>query len=424
MNSLLDLFIKHPSVTIDSRNINEGQIFFAIKGDNFDGHDFISNAFELGASYCVASDLKYKDYPSVIIVEDTLKALQDLARAYRKTFDIPFFGITGSNGKTTTKELLARVMATRFKTHMTKGNFNNHLGVPLTILAMPNDAEFAIIEMGANHIGEIRELCEICLPTHGLITNIGLAHLEGFGSAEGVKIGKSELMDHLSNQGGVQFINLREESLRFLSKSTENQILFGNENNESLILHDDQDNLNLGFIYKDKLYETQLFGAHNFNNILSAFEVGKYFGCDISEMIEAIVQYQPTNNRSQRYQLGDLTILLDAYNANPTSVHHAIQNFGTLVAERKSVILGDMLELGEASSDFHRKVLADLASLSGLNKVILVGAAFYQLRYEFPKYNFYETTIDASRHLDWKDFNGDTLLIKGSRGLKLESLLP
>ncbi len=424
MNPLLDIFLKHPSVTIDSRNINEGQIFFAIKGDHFDGHDFIMKALESGASYCIASDPKYKDNPSVIMVDDTLTALQDLARDYRRTFDIPIFGITGSNGKTTTKELLARVMATRFRTHMTKGNLNNHLGVPLTILAMPKDTEFAIIEMGANHIGEIRELCEICLPTHGMITNIGLAHLEGFGSAEGVKVGKSEIMDHLSKQGGVQFINLREESLKFLFKSTDNQILFGNENSESLTIHEDQDNLNLGFIYKDKLFETNLFGAHNFNNILCAFEVGKYFGCKISEMIEAIVQYLPANNRSQKYLFGNVTVLLDAYNANPTSVHHAIQNFGSLLSEKKSVILGDMLELGDASSELHKKVLTEVASLSGLNKVILIGTTFYQFRYEFPKFIFYETTKNASENIDWKDFNGDTLLLKGSRGLKLESLLP
>ncbi len=421
MRSLLEIYLDHPSVSIDSRNLQPGQIFFAIKGDNFDGNDFIEQCLEHGASYCISSDIKYAGRLNVIIVNDTLQALKQLAKEFRKTFKIPVLGITGSNGKTTTKEILAMVLSSKYKVHVTKGNLNNHLGVPLTLLSMPLDTELAVIEMGANHVGEIKELCEIAEPTHGFITNVGLAHLEGFGSPEGVRKAKSELFDYLDIHNGVKFLNTREQSLDYLreTKITEFELV----GDKSSINQLDQINcLNVCFEYDGQHYESNLVGDYNFNNIISAFDIGQYFNCDPDIMILAIIHYLPTNNRSQKLEYHGVTLLMDAYNANPSSVYQAISNLSKIPDEKKSVILADMLELGDSGPKLHEEVLNILSSVS-MKKIFLIGPIFYQLRNKYKDYIFFKDTAQAKAEINWNDLKGHTVLLKGSRGLKLETLL-
>lgn len=410
----------HPSVTIDSRALLPGQIFFAIKGDHFDGNEYVPECLAKGAAYCISSDMKYKGMDKVIIVPDTLTALQNLASEYRDLFKIPVLGITGSNGKTTTKELLALVLATKYRTHFTKGNLNNHLGVPLTLLEMPANTEFAIIEMGANHVGEIRDLCNISRPDHGFITNIGLAHLEGFGGHEGVKQAKSELFQYLDHHHGIKFLNVRERSLDYLEQATINDFIRVGSS-DRLTYVNNPDSLNVCFKYQDKIYESNLIGNYNFNNIVSAFEIGLHFECDPLMMIDAIVNYSPVNNRSQKRDYKGITLLMDAYNANPSSVLNALDNLEKLPAGNKSVVLGDMLELGANSLELHDEILQKIKE-QFLDKAFLIGPIFYQLKENYPTFTFFKDTAEARLQINWDQLNGQTVLIKGSRGLKLETL--
>ena len=423
MSSILELFLQYPSVTIDSRNVKKGQIYFAIKGARFDGNEFVLQALESGASYCVSSDLKYSENPSVIIVEDTLLSLQQLATEYRKTFNIPFLAITGSNGKTTTKELLAEVMKTKYKVHMTKGNLNNHLGVPLTLLSMPLDTEFAIIEMGANHVGEIDALCRIAVPDYGIVTNIGIAHLEGFGGVEGVKIAKTELYRYLLENKGIGFVNHQEPSLSFINKEEYTSMIGIEENSDLKIeLEDTSLSGHLVFSVNGHSYVTNLVGNYNFNNILVALSIGRYFACEPMPMANAVASYMPENNRSQMKKINGMDLILDAYNANPSSVSHAIHNIAGLKNKVKSLILGDMLELGESSQALHRETLLLVQNLSDWSGIFLIGPVYYSLKDEFPAFQFYNDTISAKDSINWKELEGQTVLIKGSRGLKLENL--
>jgi len=423
MSTLLSHFLDHPSVTIDSRDVKAGQIFFAIRGDHFDGNRFVPAALEAGAALCVSSDSRYEGREKVIVVPDTLIAIQQLARAYRDTFSIPVLAVTGSNGKTTTKELLARVLATQFNVHVTKGNLNNHLGVPLTLLAMPRETTFTVIEMGANHIGEIYDLCQIARPGFGLITNIGLAHLEGFGSPQGVRTAKSELFRFLEEQQGIRFLNMEEESLHFLADQ-------GNKAGLVEISSDDADlypsasaDGYLAYRLGGEIHSTHLVGGYNFNNVLAAFSVGRYFGCDTEAMSAAIASYHPDNNRSQRARYRDIDLILDAYNANPSSVAQALNNLSALPAGRKAVILGDMLELGEDYLRYHRQILMQVRALGELDHVYLIGPHYSELKAEFPEFDFYGSTELAAAGIEWPQLSGYTVLIKGSRGLKLETLV-
>jgi UDP-N-acetylmuramoyl-tripeptide--D-alanyl-D-alanine ligase len=423
MTSLLNRFLDHPSITIDTRTIVPGQIYFAIKGEHFDGNQFVMQAIEKGASICVSSDKTFLGVENVVVVDDTLKALQKLASEYRLTFDIPVLAITGSNGKTTTKELLATVLQTKYKTHYTLGNLNNHLGVPLTLLATPQDAQFIIVEMGANHQGEIHDLCKIALPDYGAITNIGIAHIEGFGSPEGVKIAKSELFYHVNTYGKKFFLNTTEQSLLFL-QDPNNKRIKELDYGGTFIEPQDSDNGFLTINYRKKRVVTNLVGDYNMPNLVLALGVGEYFGCDPDLMIDAIQSYQPTNNRSQLMEIDEVEIIMDAYNANPSSMSHAVDNIINLKQVDRGVILGDMLELGENSMMYHRLILQKIRDAKGvISMVILVGPQFYSLKVDFPEFIYYKNTDEAKVGLHWSQYSGYKVLIKGSRGLQLEKLI-
>ncbi|MCO6461723.1 MAG: UDP-N-acetylmuramoyl-tripeptide--D-alanyl-D-alanine ligase [Saprospiraceae bacterium] len=423
MISLLDYFLEFPSVTIDSRTIIPGQIFFAIKGENFDGNRFVDQAIEKGVALCISSDPTFKGRDKVIVVEDTLVALQNLATEYRKTFRIPVLAITGSNGKTTTKELLAAVLNTRYKTHYTQGNLNNHLGVPLTILATPGDAEFLIVEMGANHIGEIKHLCEIAHPDYGAISNIGIAHLEGFGSPEGVKKAKSELFHYINKFGKKFFLNTEEISLSFLNDPTNPLIEEVNSTKTHLMLHQSPQDF-LCLKYFEQIVGTHLVGNYNFNNVLLSIGIGKYFGCHEAEMITAIADYVPRNSRSQMIKYQEVDIILDAYNANPSSMLQAIDNLMNMPSRNKGIILGDMLELGQESEKYHRQILEKIRGVGDkLDLVVLIGPQFKGLSEGFQHFKYYNGIEEANKSFRLSDYRDYLVLIKGSRGMKLEQLI-
>ena len=423
MTSLLNKFLEYPSVTIDTRTIVPGQIYFAIKGEHFDGNQFVLQAIEKGAALCISSDKTFLGVDKVFVVDDTLKALQNLASEYRLTFDIPVLAITGSNGKTTTKELLSTVLQTKYRTHFTRGNLNNHLGVPLTLLSTPQDAQFIIVEMGANHIGEIHDLCNIAQPDYGAITNIGIAHIEGFGSPEGVKKAKSELFSFIDNFGKKFFLNTTEQSLLFLQDAN-NKRIAELDYFRTFIEPQSSDGGYLTFNYRKQRVQTNLVGDYNMPNVVLALGVGEYFGCDPNRMIDAIQAYQPTNNRSQLMNINEVDIIMDAYNANPSSMSHAVDNMLNLQQVKRGVILGDMLELGENSIMYHRLLLQKIRDAQGaLSMVILVGPQFNALKAEFPEFIYYKNTDEAKSGLDWSQYTGFKVLIKGSRGLKLEALI-
>jgi UDP-N-acetylmuramoyl-tripeptide--D-alanyl-D-alanine ligase len=432
LESLYAIYQDHPQVFTDSRRVVTGGLFFALKGDNFDGNRFAAAALEKGAAYAVVDDPQVANgHDRMLLVEDSLQALQDLARFHRRQFQIPFIGITGSNGKTTTKELVSAVLDKKYRLFYTPGNFNNHIGVPLTILSIPSDAEMAVIEMGANHQGEIGFLCTISQPSHGLITNIGKAHLEGFGGIEGVKKGKSELYRYLAQHDGIVFINLSEAFLDELAQPVEQKVYYQQASGASFYKKNDY-----GFELKgaDPLVKaafldengkewhihSQLPGAYNFSNIITAIALGLYFEVPAEHIVTAIEAYVPQNNRSQILQAGSNTILLDAYNANPTSMQEALRNFDKMEGERKMVILGDMLELGGYAEAEHRRI-AQMAKSMGFQDVILVGKEFAELNEE-DVYIF----NDVDQLKAWWGGEGvenTLILIKGSRGLQLERLL-
>ena len=420
------LFLKSSGLTTDTRKIETGNLFLALKGERFDGNEFAELALEKGATHAIVSDHNLAMHPRCILVNNTLKTLQQLATHHRRQFDIPLLAITGSNGKTTTKELLSSVLAQSFNCHYTKGNFNNHIGVPLTLLEMSKQTEIAVIEMGANHQGEIGELCQIAEPTYGLITNIGKAHLEGFGGIEGVKKGKGELYDYLSTHDGVAFVNKDEQFLLELATNVKRKIIYSKGNAEagkvfqeaispfvSVKFVDDQDRL--------VTTNSQLFGNHNFQNIMTAIAVGQYFKVPSSKIKVAIEAYRPKNNRSQLITMGNNQIILDAYNANPTSMRLALNHFLKFDKPKKVAILGSMLELGPYSSVEHDEI-AEMARSLAIDQVILVGAEFANAakRIGFPHFE----DLDAIRPW-WEEqnFENTAILIKGSRGIGLERLL-
>ena len=345
-------------VTTDTRNCGPGMIFFALKGENFDGNLFVDQALENGCLAAVSDDYRNSVKEHVLIVDDVLTSLQNLARDYRRTFDVPVLGLTGSNGKTTTKELINAVLSTKFNTHATVGNFNNHIGVPLTILSAPADSEFLIIEMGANHQKEIALLASIAEPTHGIITNIGRAHLEGFGGIEGVKKGKKELYDFIRNNGGVAFASGKHPKVVESCEGME-RVLFGLEESLPKAWFEE----NKKFKWKSNEFEsrscrTQLEGDYNLENIEAAICIGEYFQVDRSQIAEAIEGYTPSNNRSQVHDSEHNKVILDAYNANPSSMSKALKSFAENISGEKLVILGDMRELGNYSFESHCEIVS------------------------------------------------------------------
>ncbi|MBV6484123.1 MAG: UDP-N-acetylmuramoyl-tripeptide--D-alanyl-D-alanine ligase [Flavobacteriales bacterium] len=410
---LYKIYLNHPVISTDTRKVSNGCLFFALKGENFDANTFAEQAINEGAAYAIIDNLNFKKSEAYILVDDVLKTLQRLANYHRKQFTIPFIGITGSNGKTTSKELINAVLSEKYKTIATQGNLNNHIGVPLTILSIPQDCEIAIIEMGANHIGEIEQLCEISEPTLGIITNIGTAHIEGFGSREGVIKAKSELYHFIKENNGKLFLNEDDDLLTKLAEDIPS-IKYSR-----LEINNISSNPFLSFEWKNIKIETQLYGEYNIPNILAAIKIGEYFNVEITAIKAALENYVSTNNRSQIVKLPNHTLYLDAYNANPTSMNAAIDSFSKLVDTKKLLILGDMLELGHVSQEEHQKV-ADKINQLKLN-ALLVGNEFQQIKINYDL----KSVKNTDEAIAWLENNLNTfnsILIKGSRGIRLEKI--
>ncbi len=421
LEKLFETFLQSTGVTLDTRNIAGGEIFFALKGEKVDGNTLTAQALEKGVICCVVDDPKYNVSDKCFVVEDSLIALQELAKLYRSKFHFPVLALTGSNGKTTTKELIAAVLSTKYKTYATKGNLNNHIGVPLTLLSIKNDCEFAVIEMGANHLKEIEFLCSLADPDYGLITNIGKAHLEGFGSLDGVKKGKSELYTYIINNGGVIFANSKQTTLDDVYFNYEKVIKYGYDKIDFLNgkIIDGFDCANVE-IDSEIIINSHLVGSYNADNILAAACIGKYFKIGYDDIKSAIDNYLPDNNRSELRKIGDNVFILDAYNANPSSLTAALINFSKIKAENKIVIIGDMLELGEYAYDEHKTIL-DLAKQFKFDLLITVGPEFME---QAPDSQIqFINSDDAKIWFDEQQFKGATILLKGSRGMKLEKLI-
>ena len=465
IKELYEIYKAHPVVTTDSRNCPEGSIFFALKGETFDGNKFAMQALEKGCAYAVVDDLEQCTMHNaqctikqsqLIVVKNVLDTLQQLARYHREQLNIPFVGITGTNGKTTTKELVATVLSKKYRVHYTQGNFNNHIGVPLTLLSIKPDCEIAVIEMGANHPGEIKTLANIALPTCGLITNVGKAHLEGFGSLEGVINTKKELYDNLVERGGHLFVNAANPYLTNIINdfqlSTFNFQLSTYSSNPDVAADVNGKLLRCApyvefewhfFDKGSKTFGSQLstfnfqlstcfVGAYNLDNMLAAITVGLHFGVDEKDICDAISNYVPANNRSQLTKTERNTLIVDAYNANPTSMMAAIDNFDIMEGENKMAILGDMLELGEQSEVEHQNIVRRLME-SKIEKIILVGKEFEKacnqlgirseelgVNSKFSIFNFQLSTLNSQL----STLNSQLILLKGSNGIGLYKLIP
>lgn len=421
-------YLKSRHVTIDSREVRPGSIFFGIKGDHADGNDFAAHALNQGAAWVVYDKPELAvQSEKLILTHDSLAALQGLASYHRKHINIPVIAITGSNGKTTTKELITAVLSQAMVVGSTKGNLNNHLGVPLTLLNQGKNMECLIVEMGANHPEEIACLCHIAKPTHGLITNIGRAHLEGFGGLEGVIRAKRELYQYLSENQGIAFVNADDELLMDLSMS-QTRMLYGNHKDSLVSITSLEKGYFLGMEYKlsgqDETHhiQTKLSGDYNAQNILAALCLGKYFGVPCQNMAMAISSYDPVNNRSQVVRTQTNTLISDLYNANPSSMEAAIKHFSQLDATNKMLILGDMLELGVESEREHKEIIQLLSKL-GLEKVLLVGPAFSKAAQDTGIKTFISSDV-CRKWLDDDKIRDHLILIKGSRGIRMEEVIP
>ncbi len=414
IEQLYQLYIKTYFADTDTRKIRKGSVFFALKGDNFNGNEFAEEALRSGANYAVIDEEKYNTFPNAILVSNALETLQKLANFHRKQLTIPIIALTGSNGKTTTKELLNAVLSKKYETAATEGNLNNHIGVPLTLLSMTPKTEIGIVEMGANHLKEIEFLCGIAEPNYGLITNFGKAHLEGFGDFEGVIKAKSELYDFLRLNNGMVFINTDDE-LQVKQSAGINAIEFNNN-----VIKFKEANPFVKVQFKNTLIESNLIGKYNYNNIAVAVAVGNYFNISENDIKNAIESYIPLNNRSQIIEKGTNKIILDAYNANPSSMQAALENFSQLKGENKIVFLGDMFEMGKDSSTEHEKIV-NLAASYNFSKVYLIGKAFSATG---AKNAFVSESYESFKNsTNYSNINNATILIKGSRGMALERLL-
>ncbi|MGB0521751.1 MAG: UDP-N-acetylmuramoyl-tripeptide--D-alanyl-D-alanine ligase [Flammeovirgaceae bacterium] len=421
IDQIYSLFQASTGVSTDTRNLKGGELFIALKGPNFNGNQFAQKALDAGVSAVLVDEADYVIDDRVVLVQDGLKALQDLAHHHRMQFNIPVIAITGSNGKTTTKELLYGICSNYFTTWATAGNFNNHIGVPLTLLAMPTNTELAIIEMGDNQLGDVTELCEIAHPTHGLITNIGKDHIEGFGSFEGNIRAKSELFHYLIQHQGVPFIHSADPILKNMAKRFRNPIFYGSVGDFS----------NLTFLetnpfikYKTEsgqVIQTQLFGKYNFDNIQTVACIGKFFNIPAPLIHQAIQEYTPKNNRSQIIEKATATIILDAYNANPSSMKAALESLDAIDTDRyKIAILGDMLELGRISKVEHKEMV-ELAKQLPIHQVLFCGKEFYQV--QDGQQLFFEHKSELEDYLRTHPIENAFVLMKGSRGIGLETLL-
>jgi UDP-N-acetylmuramoyl-tripeptide--D-alanyl-D-alanine ligase len=416
IEELYKYFLLNPSITTDSRNIKKGDIFFALNGESFNGNKYAPSALEMGASLCVVDEKEYAINDKYFLVEDVLYTLQLLSNHHRRQFpDLKLLAITGTNGKTTTKELTHAVISQKYNTIATQGNFNNHIGVPLTLLRITSQTEFAIIEMGANHQGEIDFLCKIAEPKYGLITNIGRAHLEGFGGFEGVIKTKTELFRYLDKENHFAIINMDDNSLSNYSKEHKNLTykysLTNKINSETAQLD-----------YEGHIINSKLIGSYNSHNILAAMTIGKIFGVDLNLSIKAIEDYTPTNHRSQIHKTKDNTLILDCYNANPSSLMVALQDFENLKADNKYAFIGAMKELGEESTQEHKNIL-DIIRNMNLKGVILIGEEFEEFEKDKKENEIYfKTSSLAKEYLLENKITQGTILIKGSHSTKMDVL--
>ncbi len=422
---LYEIYLRHPSISTDTRKVKSDDLFFALKGENFNGNHFAVQALENGAAYAIIDEIVpdagiYSN--RLIMVDDVLTSLQRLAAHHRNQFSIPVIGITGSNGKTTTKELIHAVVSEKYKTYTTEGNLNNHIGIPLTLLKIKKDAEIAIVEMGANHIGEIEGYCVYTRPTHGLITNCGKAHLEGFGSLEGVKKGKGELFDYLRAYGGIAFVMWDYEYLQQLSSGIREVYSYGTNHADITGITEPTDSYLKVRITKGKsagIIQTKLTGNYNLPNILAAVCIGNYFKVDAAAIKKGIENYTPSNSRSQLIKAGTNTIILDAYNANPSSMKLAIENFIRFPAADKVLLLGGMAELGEESLNEHQQIL-DLIGTHSWKEVILVGGDFLKIKHAYKEFI---NAADAGKWLESHPFQHTSFLVKGSRSMQMEKAI-
>ncbi len=419
--SIYEHYCKSYQVSTDSRNIKPASVFFALKGDRFDGNDFALEVAEKGVAALVVADRQsLPDHPRIVKVKDSLEALQGLALCHRMMMkQLKVLAITGTNGKTTTKELVSAVLSRKYRTIYTQGNFNNHIGVPLTLLRITPDTEFAVVEMGANHPGEIKTLANLACPDYGIITNIGKAHLEGFGSFEGVIKTKNELYEQLSKEGKTAFVNADNPLLMDLSRNLD-RYTYGTQNADCMVKPLACDPY-LAVNYEGDTIQTRLVGSYNFENVAAAIAVGRHFGVSVAEIKEALENYQPTNSRSQVIE-GRNHIIMDAYNANPTSMTASVKNFRTICGDKALLILGDMRELGDASEQEHKAIL-DLLKQSDFCQAFLVGPCFSQFN-DNPDYLTFATVDDLVAYLGQHPIEGKTILVKGSRGIQLEKALP
>lgn len=413
------LYQQHPSLQTDTRKLQSGDIFFALKGPNFNGNTFAEKALEAGAAYSIVDEKTDSKDERIILVEDVLQTLQQLAGYHRSQFSIPFIAITGSNGKTTTKELIHQVLSTRFITYTTEGNLNNHIGIPLTLLKIKPDAQMAVIEMGANHLKEIESYCQYTKPTHGIITNCGKAHMEGFGSEENIKIAKGELYDYVRKNEGTVFAFDDYDYFHSMTKGIKEVVWYGTKNGSTIGKKLQIKPFLSIQLNNNDIYNTQLIGDYNLPNVLCAIAVGKYFGVEDAHIQSSIENYAPSNSRSQLKKIGSNHFIIDAYNANPTSMKAAIENLSNIDADKKVLLLGAMKELGENSVKEHQDLVELIKQYNWLS-VVLVGGDFEKTTHPF---YYFSNTGEARKWLEQQHFEDTYFLLKGSRGIAMENVL-
>lgn len=418
IEALYEIFQQSTGVCTDTRRVEKGSVFFALKGESFNGNRYASDALNAGCVCAVIDQEEFVCGDSCILVDDVLKTLQDLANHHRKQLDTTVIGITGTNGKTTTKELIAAVLSSQFKVAYTQGNLNNHIGVPLTVLSVTTDVEFAVVEMGANHVGEIAELCAICEPDYGLITNIGYAHLEGFGGFDNIVKTKLALYEWINDFGKGLFVNVDDELL--ISSAKKVSSTYGcNTMDADMFVNVVEQNPFVKISCPVEI-QTNLFGGYNVTNIAAALCIGRFFKLDTDAMKEALEDYIPSNNRSQLIQTGKNNLYVDAYNANPSSMAAAIDNFSALAIDGKCLVLGEMFELGANHAAEHEKIEKRIAEGS-FELVVLAGNWPRSVKADWVKY--FDKTEDVKRYFEKEQPTAKSILLKGSRGMKLESLI-
>lgn len=428
IEDIYEIYKRYPSVQTDTRKLKRGDLFFALKGPNFNGNEFTRQALEQGAAFAIVDEVLPFNDDRLIKTENVLLTLQELSKYHRLALErdggeksTSFLAITGSNGKTTTKELIHKVLSTKYKTYSTRGNLNNHIGVPLTILEIRPDVEIAVIEMGANHLGEIAGYCEYAMPTHGMITNCGKAHLEGFGSVENVRKGKGELFQYLREHNGTVFVNADDASVVSLASGIEKSFFYGsNGKNVSGVILESDPFIQVIINGTTPLsFRTNLVGNYNFSNLLAAVSIGRYFKVEDEKIKEAVESYFPTNSRSQLLQLGSNQIISDTYNANPGSMKAAIENFAAMNGDKKILILGSMMELGDQSEEEHAAVIS-LIEKYKWSHVVLVGKEFMNINHP---YISLENSTDAAQWLKQTHPQHAQVLLKGSRSMQMEKVL-